>query len=537
MIVARRLALPFAVLALLSTHSRLRGAEAAADSASAPGATMRVVDGSRPISDRIVNGSLENFLPALAAVRDEIGTLCSGTMIGCRTLLTAANCFCYDSATGTELTGTACQARTDLLAPGRFSVFLQHGGIYGVEKIEINPSYTFGEGSDMALVTLSTIPDGVPPLSINRLQSPAADTTAQIAGFGRGADAADFGLRRSGLVKTAACTTVPAARNLCFKYEDPIGAPGTDSNSCNGDAGGPLLVDFGQGVRVAGIMSSGEKGDCSAPDQSWNTDVFVDRNWIEAKAGNDVTSSSCGFLPQAGQSGTTIHAASALLGANNPEDRFSIVIPAGTALLRLAMNGTEFSGDPDPDFDLYARFGSEPTTSAFDCKSAGPGLVEFCEIQNPDAGTWNVLVTRARGEGTYQLVSTEFNTSPTVCTPGPTTLCLNDAAGDKRFRVTVEFASPPRQLSGSGKAIALDSLGVTRGGLFWFFGADNPELLVKVLNGCTTNNHFWVYLTAGTDVGYVVQITDTLTGLSRSYSNRDGSPAQPQQDVNAFACN
>ncbi len=37
-------------------------------------------------------------------------------------------------------------------------------------------------------------------------------------------------------------------------------------------------------------------------------------------------------------------------------------------------------------------------------------------------------------------------------------------------------------------------------GLFWFFDDDNWEMLVKVLDGCGTNGHFWVFLAAATDV-------------------------------------
>ena len=88
MTAARHLALPFAALALATLPALAGAAEIAGTVPAAP--TMRVVDGARHLDERIVNGSLENFLPALAAVRDEVGTLCSGTMIGCRTLLTAA---------------------------------------------------------------------------------------------------------------------------------------------------------------------------------------------------------------------------------------------------------------------------------------------------------------------------------------------------------------------------------------------------------------------------------------------------------------
>jgi hypothetical protein len=81
------------------------------------------------------------------------------------------------------------------------------------------------------------------------------------------------------------------------------------------------------------------------------------------------------------------------------------------------------------------------------------------------------------------------------------------------------------------------SLGVTRGD-FWFFGADNPELLVKVLDGCGINNRFWIYLTAGTNVGFTATVTDTVTGSVRVYTNNDLTPHVPVQDTSVgLPCN
>ena len=79
---------------------------------------------------------------------------------------------------------------------------------------------------------------------------------------------------------------------------------------------------------------------------------------------------------------------------------------------------------------------------------------------------------------------------------------------------------------------------MSQGGLFWFCTADNPEVLVKVLDACTPalGNRFWVFLTAGTDLGYSLTVTDTASGLQRTYANEDGAPALPVQDVDAFPC-
>lgn len=116
------------------------------------------------------------------------------------------------------------------------------------------------------------------------------------------------------------------------------------------------------------------------------------------------------------------------------------------------------------------------------------------------------------------------------CAPNATTLCIDDQPGDRRFKVQVSLQQ------GNGNAVPLSSLGVSSGGLFWFFGPTNPELLVKVLNGCGLNNRYWVFWSAGTNVGLTLTVTDTVRGQSKSYTNPQGTAAAPVQDVNALPC-
>src|SRR6202035_5430899 len=114
----------------------------------------------------------------------------------------------------------------------------------------------------------------------------------------------------------------------------------------------------------------------------------------------------------------------------------------------------------------------------------------------------------------------------------PTTLCINN-----RFKIQGHFnTTQAGGQSGMGQAIPLSSLGVTQGGLFWFFGADNPEMLVKVINACALNNHFWVFYAAGTNVGLTTTVTDTVTGHSKMYMNLDLHAAPPVQDTGALPC-
>ena len=123
------------------------------------------------------------------------------------------------------------------------------------------------------------------------------------------------------------------------------------------------------------------------------------------------------------------------------------------------------------------------------------------------------------------------------CIPSATTLCIDDQPNDRRWQLTVTYnTSQGGSRSGNGDAISLNSLGVAQGGLFWFFDPTNPEMLVKVINACGFNQHFWVFSASTTNVGFNLVVRDTRTGISKGYGNGDGHTAAPVQDVTAFAC-
>jgi streptogramin lyase len=149
----------------------------------------------------------------------------------------------------------------------------------------------------------------------------------------------------------------------------------------------------------------------------------------------------------------------------------------------------------------------------------------------PDGNIWFTLNTAFK-VGRFTLGGT-----PGPCVPGDSVLCIDDAPGDRRFKVEVDYSTTQGGgFSGAGHAIPLTSLGVSRGGLFWFFTQDNPELLVKVLNGCSNNGKRWVYLSAGTNVGLIITVADTVTGEVHTYYNLDRTAFAPVQDTSALDC-
>jgi hypothetical protein len=112
-----------------------------------------------------------------------------------------------------------------------------------------------------------------------------------------------------------------------------------------------------------------------------------------------------------------------------------------------------------------------------------------------------------------------------TCVPNATSLCLNGS----RFRVSVSWQVPAQGTSGVGTGIPLT--GDT--GEFWFFSANNIELVVKVVDGRAFNNHYWVFYGALSDVAYTITVTDTQTSAVKTYENPSGHLAS-NADITAF---
>ena len=102
---------------------------------------------------------------------------------------------------------------------------------------------------------------------------------------------------------------------------------------------------------------------------------------------------------------------------------------------------------------------------------------------------------------------------PPPCAATDTSLCIQGG----RFRVEVTWTDF-EGASGSGRAVALSG----DSGYFWFFDPDNVELVVKVLDGRTINDRYWVFYGALSNVEYTVLVTDTVTGSLRAYRNPSG---------------
>jgi Bacterial pre-peptidase C-terminal domain len=117
-----------------------------------------------------------------------------------------------------------------------------------------------------------------------------------------------------------------------------------------------------------------------------------------------------------------------------------------------------------------------------------------------------------------QIVSLLSASSPTACTVDATTLCLNGG----RFQVRAVFTAPTLGLT-NAPAQAVPLTGDT--GYFWFFSANNVEIVLKAVDGRAFNGFFWVFYGALSDVQYTITVTDTVTGAVKTYANAQGNLA------------
>jgi hypothetical protein len=121
------------------------------------------------------------------------------------------------------------------------------------------------------------------------------------------------------------------------------------------------------------------------------------------------------------------------------------------------------------------------------------------------------------------------------CVADATTLCIDGEPGDGRFEVRLHYESVlGGGVEGDAGAIPLDAVGVTRGGLLYYSNPENPELLIKILDGCRRNGHFWLFYSATTTLGFDLVVTDTFAGRTLQFTNPDQNEAIPVADTKAF---
>ena len=173
--------------------------------------------------------------------------------------------------------------------------------------------------------------------------------------------------------------------------------------------------------------------------------------------------------------------------------------PAGAVLNRLSVTYIQSFGIAFAD---HVEYGCETVL--------GPG--ESLELEMPfnfdtlfDSSRPVFLDLTMSTECPGDPESTQLRTSlyalPAFC-DDPDVLCLQNGRFVVRTEVDLPGVEPREAMVGAGAG--------QKSGSFWFFEADTTEVLVKFVEGCSVNGHYWLYLTGATDLPYSVSIADTF---------------------------
>ncbi|HYN22917.1 MAG TPA: choice-of-anchor B family protein, partial [Thermoanaerobaculia bacterium] len=133
------------------------------------------------------------------------------------------------------------------------------------------------------------------------------------------------------------------------------------------------------------------------------------------------------------------------------------------------------------------------------------------------AGAWGaypffksgIVLVAGQAQGLYVVRRSDLAEPGKPCDPDAQTLCL----AKKRFKLEVDWANQFDGSTGRGRAIQGDG---GASGYFSFGDPANLELMVKVLDD---GAHWKLYYGQLTNLGISIRVTDTETGIVRSFGN------------------
>ncbi len=215
-------------------------------------------------------------------------------------------------------------------------------------------------------------------------------------------------------------------------------------------------------------------------------------------------------------------------GNGGLDPQFTLDVPAPAAGQTVNFDATGSAGNAESFHWFFgdgeeASGGSEVAKIAHTYSEPGTYTVTL-EISKVDAACQPFRFCTAT---ITQKITVGQSTGGT-CTASSKKMCLRSG----RFEIFVNWTN---QQGDSGKANVVP-LATSDSGLFWFFNERNWEMLVKVLDGCSQTEHFWVFAASTTDQKYTMKVTDTVTGESVIYRNPLGTRSPAITDTLALPC-
>jgi MYXO-CTERM domain-containing protein len=211
----------------------------------------------------ITNGETYNGHPSVGMLVTNMGSMCTSTLVGKKTVLTAGHC----------------------IQPGASHVFKVGSQSFPASSVHVHPSFGgVGGSNDIAIVRLATEPQVTP--SVISEADPPVGTEITLIGYGATyCDVTAYGqvncTNDSG-IKRIAKNKIASKSSLEFTF---TGSGGSMGSTCKGDSGGPAFATLNGQEVVVGVTSRGDMP-CGKLAIDTRGDAFV--SWIEQTSGGDV---------------------------------------------------------------------------------------------------------------------------------------------------------------------------------------------------------------------------------------------------------
>ena len=215
----------------------------------------------RALESPIVNGTVDTGHPSVGMLTTEGYGICTATLVGTRTVVTAAHCVVQEQNAPFTMTPQIGWSRDGVAA-----------AIPAVEVV-YHPQYALGVGHDIAVVRLAQEVTDITPTRIAKT-APTPNEAILLVGYGYTWDGASdtFGTKRKAPNTIGQLT----AMEMVF-----YGASGSVGNICSGDSGGPAFATRGGEELLVGIHSWGE-GECGVAEHDTRSDIH--QGWVAQQA-------------------------------------------------------------------------------------------------------------------------------------------------------------------------------------------------------------------------------------------------------------